>query len=354
MNSSRHLVVPFLSIFLFALLPLFANAQTGAGLGLRPAMFEEPITPGETREYTVSVSNLAPTPQHIYVYTRDISSVKEGGVPVFADENTERTGFELSEWVELEQTELDLEVSGSAEINFKLNVPDSASPGSHFGGIFVSVEPPRLRSSGAAIGYEVASILSIRVAGDAVEKAQIRSFSTDNFIYGKPDVTFNARIENQGNVLVRPTGPLEVTNMFGKDVAVITFNESKAGVFPGVVREFDYQWTDEGPGFGRYEARLSLVYGEEGRKQTISSTVSFWILPMNIIMPALLVLAVVLGVTYFGVKMYVRRTLENYGGTRRIVTRRRRGRGMPTGLLVFVVMLSVTAIFLIILLLLFA
>jgi hypothetical protein len=114
-------------------------------------------------------------------------------------------------------------------------------------------------------------------------------------------------------------------------------------------------WEDEGPGFGRYEAILSMVYGDQGRQATISSTVTFWILPANIILPALGVLAVLLLVTYVSAKLYVRRKLQfaETGGARRIV-RRRRSSGVSPVLLVAVVMLAVTAIFLLILLALFA
>jgi hypothetical protein len=246
--------------------------------------------------------------------------------------------------------------SGSeAPVQFTVKVPSNASPGSHFAGIFVSVEPPEIRESGAAIGYEVANIVSIRVAGEVVEKAQIRQFSTDNYIYGSQNVDFNVRIENSGNTLIRPTGPVEITNMFGVNVSEkLFFNESQAGVFPGDTREFTFSWTGEGTGFGRYEAIVSPVYGEEGAKQTISSSVTFWILPTNIVLPALAVLATLLLVTYIGAKLYVRRKLAFYSavGSRKIV-RRQQGSGSPF-LVVFLVMITVTALFFMVLLVLFS
>jgi UPF0716 family protein affecting phage T7 exclusion len=96
-----------------------------------------------------------------------------------------------------------------------------------------------------------------------------------------------------------------------------------------------------------------MVYGDQGRQATISSTASFWILPMNIILPALGVLAFLLLVVFISVKLYINKAIRGVGGTRRIVRRRRNG-GMSALLLVVVVMLAVTALFLIILLALFA
>jgi len=195
----------------------------------------------------------------------------------------------------------------------------------------------------------------MRVAGDVDENAEIRQFSTSEYVYGTTDVDFTLRIENLGNVLVRPTGPLEITNMFGKQVALLTFNESQGSVFPGIVREYQFNWKDDGIGFGRYEARVSPIYGEEGTKKTVSSTVTFWVLPMNIIGPALGVLVLLLLAVYVGIKLYVRRTvaLMSGGGDRRIIRTVRR-RGSPVMLISVVSMLATTVLFLIILLLIFA
>lgn len=354
MNLNSRL---FCALFLVALFFSAVNsvsAQSSAGIGISPATIEGPANPGEVKEYKVDVSNLSNTEQTIYLSKKDIVDVRGNGVPVFANEGAEKTGYELTEWVSLPIDQMTLPPNSTQQMEFTLAVPADATPGSHFGGIFLSVQPPRLRESGAAIGYEVANIISIRVAGDAVENAQLRSFSTDNYIYGKSEIEFTANIRNQGNVLVRPIGPLEIYNMFGEQVATLTFNEREGGVFPGRDREFTITWSDEGPGFGRYQAVLSLSYGSDGQKSTIFSTVSFWILPMNIIGPALAVLVVLLLVTYFGIRTYIRRSLAMYGaGARRIVRQRqRRGTSMP--LLIAIVMLVVTTLFLIILLLLFA
>ncbi len=353
---TRFARILFLFLLTLALSPLFVSAQVGSGIGLKPATIEEPLNPGDTRQFAVQVSNLSSSDQTYYLYKRDITGVKDGGVPIFADENVAKTSFELSEWITLASETIDIPKGEERTMNFVLTVPKDASPGSHFGGIFVSLQPPKLRESGAAVGYEVANIVSIRVAGEAIEKAQIRQFSTDNYVYGTPEVNFNIKIENGGNTLLRPTGPLEITNMFGKQVAGLTFNEDLAGVFPGNTREFALAWKESGTMFGRYEAVVSPVYGEDGFKQTVSSTVTFWILPMNIIVPSLVVLAVLLVGTYIAVRLYIRRKLVHYGAVqsgRKLVRRRKDSSSSPL-LLIFIVMLVVSMLFLLVLLVLFA
>jgi hypothetical protein len=358
--SSLLVRIFLLTIILFGV--LFVNTsltlaqQEGSGIGIKPATIEEGLDPGQSENYSMTVKNLSGATQTYYIFTKDINGVQEGGVPTYADDGAEKTGYELSQWVSLDTSEIVLDPDEEKDINITIDVPEFASPGSHFGAVFVSLTPPKLRKTGASVGYQVANIISIRVAGDAVVNAQIRQFSTGNYIYGSSNVDFQAKVENKGTVLVRPVGPLEIHNMFGKRVAVLTFNDSKAAVFPGVTRAFDLTWEDEGPGFGRYQAVLSLVYGDQGRQSTISSTVSFWILPMNIILPSLGVLAFLLLIAYIFVKLYIRSKLQvQAGGARRIRrTGRQRGGGISALLLVTVVMLAVTALFLIVLLALFA
>lgn len=338
------------------LIPACTFAQNDAGIGLKPSNIVEKMDPGEVRQFTVLVSNVSGQDQNYYLYKQNISGVRDGGVPIFSDDVDDTGGFALSDWIQLESDRLEVKAGEEKPISFLMSVPNNASPCDHFGGIFVSAEPPEIKESGAAIGYQVANIISIRVAGECIEQAQIRQFSTDNYLYGKSEVNFNLKFENTGNTLLRPRGPLTITNMFGKEVANITFNEDLAGVFPGDTREFNFSWTSNETGFGRYEAMVSPSFGEEGFKQTVFSTATFWILPMNIILPAAGILAVLLLIAYISVRVYVNRKLAYYGataGTRKIVRRNSNSSTVPL-LLILVVLMSVTALFLLILLALFA
>lgn len=359
-------------VFLIALFVTFifsnqyAYAQN-AGVSIKPAITEESLDPGVTHEYVITIENLNSQEQLFYLFTRNISAVQNGGVPVFAKNDWEVTGYELADWITLPVNEVLIEAGGVKTIEVSLNVPEEATPGSHFGGVFVSVDPPEIESSGAAVAYQVANIVSIRVSGDVIEDANIRQFSTSKYFYGSQNVDFSVRIENKGNVIVKPVGPLEIYNMLGNKVGSLVFNEDLARVLPKFVKENgevtsdgtrdfnDIHWEGDSIGFGRYEATLALVYGIEGAKKTMYSTVSFWILPMNIIGPAVVIFALFLLIVFVFVRLYIRRSLIhlNHGG-RRIIRQRRRGGGSSAVLLFIVVTLTVTALFLIVLLALFA
>ncbi len=340
------------SSFYFLLNNAYAQES---GVTIRPATNGGVnLDPGLNKNYTINVENLNSTDQTYYVFSRNISGSKDGGIPVFANSNQEKTGMEISDWITISATQITIPAKGNATLDYSLNVPTNATPGTHLGAIFFSVEPPEIENSGAAVGYQVAHIVDVRVSGDIVEQGSIRQFSTSKFLYGSSKVNFLVRIENTGNVIIKPRGPMEIRNMLGNKVGLLIFNDNESSVLPHETKEFSgIEWTGNSTGFGRYEAVLSPIYGEDGARKTMSSTVSFWILPMNIIGPALGILTFILIVTYLFVRIYIKRSIQHLNHERRMINRKRRG-GSSTTLILTLVMLTVTALFLIVLLALFA
>jgi hypothetical protein len=345
------------TLFFISLFFIYAHSVSAQAVGVQilPAIIEEPADPGAVLQKTFAVRNVSQVEQTFYLVRRDIAGVRDDATPIFAEEGMEPTGYELSSWVSVTEEPLTIAPGAVIEVPVTITVPANATPGSHFGGIFTSVEPPRLRQTGAAVGYEVGSIISIRVRGDVIETARIRSFSTDKLVYGLPDVTFTTRVENPGSVLIRPRGPLEIFNMFGKRVDIMTVNDSKGGVFPGTTRAYETTWKTDELAIGRYQGVVSLIYGEEGRETTVSATVSFWVLPAHIILPIVGILTFLVAAVYFGVRLHIRRTLDTYQGRGvRTVYRNRRDAGITRLTMVAIGMLAAVTIFLIGLLIVFA
>ncbi len=346
--------------FLFCVLiwgiGLGVRAEESAGVEIKPTIIEEKADRGVTLHKEFTLVNKSTIEQTYYLITRDITGVGENGAPIFSDAGAEVTGYELSTWLKMSTDPITLQPGAMVQVPVSIEVPTETSPGSHFGGIFVSVYPPKLRQNGAGVGYEVGAIVIVNLSGDVVESARIRQFSTDKLVYGSPTVKFLTRVENPGNTLIRPRGPLEITNMFGKRVGYLTINDNQSGVFPGTTRPFEATWEGDGIHFGRYQAVVGLAYGAKGARSTVSATASFWILPVKIIVPILGAFSLLLLTVYIGVKLYVRRALEGVSttGGRRVVARGRRDRGLSRLMVVAVTLLLATALFLIGLLFFFA
>lgn len=290
-----------------------AFAASPEGLEINPAIFEDKVDPGETRNFTLKVKNVSEVEKTFYVHTKDIKGIDEGGRPEFANEG-EPTPFDLSSWITVSEGAITIPAGGTGVVQFSVRVPQEATPGSHFGGIFLDSVPPRLRTTGAAVGLSVGSLINLQIAGDIVENARFRVFSTEKMIYDKLPVQFDARIENLGNTLVRPAGFIEVVNMFGKEVASLTVNDSGAGTFPMSERTYNVVWQETDFAFGRYQAVATVVYGGDIRK-TLNASTSFWVLPLVPIASVLGgVLAFIL-VLYVGIRMYIQGKLKEMGVT---------------------------------------
>jgi hypothetical protein len=291
------------------LLPSASFAQEA--VRIEPAIVEERVDPGQVFRSQLRVSNNSSETRTYSLLVRDISDMV-GNVPVFASPGEVlETG--VSAWVKLSVPSVTVKPGEQREIPYTVTVPKDAFPGSHLGGVFLALQSNRPSETGAGVGYQVGSILIFRLSGNADETARIREFKVDRNIYSRPEVNFSIKVENQGNVLVRPRGPIEIQNMFGKVAGKLTMNDEALSVFPGRDRDFSVMWKSDELAFGRYQAVVSLAYGEDTRK-TISSAVSFWVLPFDIIIPV--VGGILLGflIVFVLLRWYVRRKVSQLQG----------------------------------------
>lgn len=282
-----------------------ADAQQSAGLTIKPAIIEDKVDPGQTFSSFLQVTNNTSKTEDYYTLKKDITSISGEGQPTFAEEGV-ATGYELSSWINIEKGPFTIESGQTREIPFTINVPLTASPGGHFGGLFISLTAEKPKETGVGVGYQVGTIISLRISGKTVEEAQMRSFYTDKSIYSKPVVTFITKVENLGNVVIKPRGPLEITDWFGKKVADLRINDTAASILPESQRQFEAVWEGDGFVFGRYDAVLSLAYGDKPYVKTITRAVSFWVLPLNIVLPVAGTIIGIILIFWVGFKLMLR------------------------------------------------
>ena len=321
-------IVSFLILGFFSFVPA-VFAQEAVSINLRPALFEERVEPGGFYSSEIKVVNEGDIAQTLYLVVRDIVGVRDDGrTPVFADDDIERTGLELSSWVSFDEGPHIFMPREEKTIPFSIRFPENISPGGHFAGVFLSNVPDSPEMVGSAVGYNVGAIMNFRVAGDIFEEARIREFRVGKFVYNEPKVNFSVLVENLGNVLIRPQGSIEITGMFGFKSDNVLVNPTVGGVFPGADRRFDVLWEQDGFHLGRYQAVLSMAYGEDERK-TMVSTVSFWIIPaktISIVLGGLILFIVIIAVA---VQAYIRNKLKVLAESQKIPLEEIAGPGKP-------------------------
>lgn len=303
------------------------SAHAQLGVKISPVRTEEMVDPGDIVQAQVKVMNDAPEARTLYAYLRDFKVEGElGRVKLIAPGSEE--GYFVASWIDITSEGVPFAPGEEKVINYIIRVPENAGPGGYYGAILFGTQPPKLtldseeKGAGMAIAQQTGSLVLLHVKGDVTEEARIREFTTDKRIYGTPfDVNFLIRIENLGNVHVKPHGLLNIANMFGQEVGVIRVNDNGGNVLPNSIRRFEYNWPGE-TGFGRYTATLGMTYGtaaDEGGqgKHTLYTEIYFWIIPWRIVIPLALGLALFILSFYLLMRLYknkaVRRAMEQAG-----------------------------------------
>ncbi len=315
----------FLLFFCFCFLNSnFVFAQGATGVKVGPIRIEELVEPGEIVTKKVKVTNLADVPQTFYIYVMDFTAQGEGGSVVLYQPGTQEGPF-LSSWVETTKEGINFNPGQEKEIPITFRVPKEVGPGGYYGAIVFGPKPPEINpteGSVIALTHQAAVLALFHVLGEVDENARIREFSTDKNIYSAPfKVQFLIRVENLGNVHIKPVGSIKITNMRKKEVANLAVNSSGANVLPKTIRKFENVW-EGSSAFGKYTALLILNYGvptHEGGKgiKTITYQTSFWIIPWNIVIPVIIGFIFLLALFLLMVNLYknkaVRQALQKAG-----------------------------------------
>ena len=160
LQTVRTIVTALTFIAALTLGGTVALAQDAEGVQVKPALFENTIVPGAVYNFSVRVTNIAAVEKTFFVSAEDIKGLDNQGLPIFSTE-TEKTPYELSTWITLPAASITLAAHETKDVSFAVHVPQNASPGSHFGGIFLTNTPPKLHSTGSSIGMKIGSIISL-------------------------------------------------------------------------------------------------------------------------------------------------------------------------------------------------
>ena len=199
---------------------------------------------------------------HVKVYQRDIVYLPDGSND-FLPEGT--TPWSVSDWLKVGPTEFDIPAGEEMKVRYIVNVPEDTR-GGRYGVVFFEVSPPLEElegKTGAAVNIRLGSIILVTVNGTEEYLAEFKDLSVGK---AERDGTFDifCTIRNNGNVLIRPNGPVKIIDTSSKtEVAELVLNQSKSGILPDTSRQF--QVTYEGARLppGNYVVQAILDYGGE-------------------------------------------------------------------------------------------
>ncbi|HMS23384.1 MAG TPA: DUF916 domain-containing protein [Candidatus Saccharibacteria bacterium] len=285
----RRFSAVILVFTLFVIAPLVkAQSNQGQGLEISPPLVELKTDPGKTVQAKIRIRNVTNQTLVVRSEVNDFTAAGEDGQPRLLLDGTEKSPYSLKEWITT-IPEVTLKSKEQKPAIITLQVPNYASPGGHYGVVRFTGTPAGVEGTGVSLSASIGALILVNVSGDVKEEATIAEIFTaqDNkkrgfFEYGP--ITLFQRIENTGNVHVKPSGTIRVINMFGQETASFSLNDNGGNILPSSVRKFEQQLNQKML-FGRYKLQADVVYGEDNK--IISGSTTFWVIPYKLIIMAL-------------------------------------------------------------------
>ncbi|MEI6237837.1 MAG: hypothetical protein WCP03_04545 [Candidatus Saccharibacteria bacterium] len=283
--------------------PISANAAQG--IEISPALVELNATNGGTYNIVLNVKNITASTLSYTSSTDDFAAADESGSPkVILDDQLPVTAS-IKTWVNMD-AEFILQPRQTKTITANIVVPTDAEPGGHYGILRFSGAAPIMEDSGVSLSTSAGVLVLIRVAGDINEKASLASFYSaqndkQSWFFENSPIDFVTRIQNEGNIHIKPAGNIEVRDVFNNLVSMVPVNEDKSNILPDSIRKFSGQLSQNWL-FGHYTASLALGYGTTG--QAITATISFWVIPYKIILIGLFALITIIFIFVRLIKVY--------------------------------------------------
>lgn len=326
------LVKTILLIFIFWFIPICSHALT-----ISPPTIEIEVDPGETITQTVKAWNETNETLKLFLSIEKFRARGEDGQAEFFSPKEEKYIF--YDWINFKKEPIVLKSQERAEVSFVIKVPKQAPPGGYYTAIFWASSPPNIEDK-TAIGVvsKTGTLVLLKVRGEINEQCSLLEFDTLNkkrFFSSLP-IDFFVRIENLGNVHLKPEGKIKIINHFNKLEATLDVNSKKGNILPQSIRRFEVFWNakktknsllksnkkffqnfyqelkNEKNNFtiGRYSVYLNLNYGQAGR--IMRGGINFWIIPWRIILLSLPSLIILILLLKFGIKKYNKWLINKY------------------------------------------
>lgn len=303
----------FLAAIGFVFLGFVSQAQA---ITLHTLKIEASVEPGAQIVENIKLFNDQEKTLVLYPFTEAFKdSGDESGNPTFVPVDPDMDA--LPNWVIFNSEVYSIAPGEYLEFPVIINIPKNAEPGGHYGVIFFGTVPQsESRKTGVQLGMKIGVLVIIDVAGDAQEDVSLLSFQTkgDQSLFNHLPVTFETRLQNDGNVHVKPSGVITIRNLFGGVAAEIPFNSQDGNLLPETKRKYEDIWykdlqfydagesSDSNQSFldklklewnnfalGYYKATVKMNVGRHAENYLAADT-GFWVFPWRVMTVGILLL----------------------------------------------------------------
>jgi hypothetical protein len=312
------------SIVLFLLVVLFfpsvsfaqtTNAESGLRLITSPLPINLVTEPGKSITTELKVKNGGAQDETLKIELMKFKAYQENGKPQLLEREP---ADDFLDWVTFSEPTFTLAPDEWKTVVATFTVPDTASFGYYYAFIFsraADAAAPESRETAIVGGTAVLVLLEARIP-DAKREITVAKFSADKKFYEFLPATFSIRLENTGNVHIAPRGNIFIDHGRTKDIAILEVNSEKGNILPDSSRIFDARWEDGFPRytakiqdektvldeqgnpmlelmwdwndasklrFGKYTAKLLLIYDDGAQDIPIEGEINFWVIPWRLL-----------------------------------------------------------------------
>jgi hypothetical protein len=192
---------------------------------------------------------------------------------------------------------INIPAKSQKDITVNISVPGNANPGGYYGA--VRVAPINEADKNVTLAASVGTLFLIRVPGNLTESLNLteltasKNGSNGRFFINGGDMAVVTKLQNTGNIHVKPFGTIKITDSKGTVVEEyeFNFNEPRSNVLPNSTRKFEDSLKNQ-KWFGKYTITANLGYGTGGNLITSKNT--FWVFPAWLVISiAVAILAII-------------------------------------------------------------
>jgi hypothetical protein len=322
--------------FLFSLSnpTLAASLPTGQVGDLRLTTSPLPInlqtTPSSAISTTLKVKNDGTQTENIKVSLMKFKADASTGQPILSDREK---GDNYFDWVTFSDQTFALPVNEWKTLTATFTVPKEASFDYYYAIVFSRADEPTPAGDHQTVlvgGTATLVLLEVQVP-DAKREIQVTDFSVNKNIFEFLPANFTIKLRNTGNVHVAPRGNIFINQGNQKDLAILEVNPNQGSILPNSPPDFQQSWSDGFPYYtnqtqdgkvvtdnqgniqqelkwnfadasklrwGKYTAKLLLIYDDGHRDVPIEAEVSFWVVPWRIIIVLIINIIIIIGFFY--------------------------------------------------------
>jgi len=322
-KSNKYLIIALAFVILSTFSTHSASAATGElRLTTSPLPISLKVTPGTSVTTALKIKNDGNQTENLKVSLMKFKADPNTGATILSDRESTDTYFD---WVTFSDPIFTLPSNEWKTVNATFNVPKEAVFDYYYAIVFLRADQQTQPGERQTVlnGGTATMVLLTADVPNAQKQLDLAQFTADKNIFEFLPVTFDIKVRNTGNVHVIPHGNIFISRNEEKDVAILDVNATQGSILPNSPRDFKSQWSDGFPVFtpkevdgatqkdasgnliqelkwnfadasklrwGKYTAKLLLVYDNGQRDVPIEAEVSFWVIPWRLIGGLLVIL----------------------------------------------------------------